>query len=182
MAQFLTGVKSYTVFFLLMMILLHLVPREAYRKYIHFFMGMLLVLAFLSPVLTLLFDSGEFLDMVEYETFQEQLEELQKDTDRIEFLQQDYYEAQCREMTERELEQMALLYDYEMQETDISFTEDNEIEEITMIVHKKEDEISVKKIQIGESEVCENAGDLEKSIREYYGLEEEAVQVLVAEA
>lgn len=182
MAQFLTSVKSYIVFFLLMMILLHLVPREAYRKYIQFFMGMLLVLAFLSPVLSLLFDSGEFLDMVEYEAFQEQLEELQKDTDRIEFLQQDYYKTQCREMTERELAQIVQVYDYELQETEISFSAENEINEIIIVVNKKKEDSLVENIQIGKSENGEEAADLEKSIREYYGLEEGTVQVLVTEA
>lgn len=94
MTQFLTCVKSYTVLFLLMMMLIQLVPKENYRKYIQVFMGMLLVFALLSPVIKFLFDSEEFYELVEYETFQEQLEELKKDTNRVEFLQQDYYEEE----------------------------------------------------------------------------------------
>lgn len=94
MTQFLTCVKSYTVLFLLMMLLIQLVPKENYRKYIQVFMGMLLVFALLSPVIKFLFDSEEFYELVEYETFQEQLEELKKDTNRVEFLQQDYYEEE----------------------------------------------------------------------------------------
>ncbi|MGN0353026.1 MAG: stage III sporulation protein AF [Roseburia sp.] len=186
MTQFLACVKSYTVFFLLMMLLIQLIPKESYRKYIQFFMGMLLVFAFLSPVITLLFDSGEFFELVEYETFQEQLEELEKDTDRIEFLQQDYYEEQCKKIIERELEQIALSYDYEIEETELSYTDEGKINKITLVVKEKDETtIEIAKVSIGieekrTEELEEDCSTLLKSICDYYQIEEEEVEIFVA--
>lgn len=179
MSQFLTCVKSYTVFFLLMMILIHLVPKDGYRKYIQFFMGMLLVFAFLSPVLTLLFDSEEFLDLVEFETFQEQLEELEKDTNRIEFVQQDYYEEQCKKMTQQEIEQVALAFDYEMLESEITFDEEGDIETITLVVREQAEGITIKEVRIGtEQEITnKNCIELQEALQTYYQLDEGAVVV-----
>lgn len=179
MSKFLIGVKSYTVFFLLIMVLLHLVPKEGYRKYIQFFMEMLLVFVFLSPVVAFLFDSDEFLELVEDEMIQEQMEELEKDTHRIEFLQQDYYVEQCKKMIEREVEQITQEFGYEIIDNQIFFDAEDKLEKITLRIQKQENDITIRKIQIGREEkvVEQDCEELREILQTYYQLEEDSVSV-----
>lgn len=43
--------KNYYVFTLILMIFSYLVPKESYKKYIHFFIGIFMVVLFLKPIL-----------------------------------------------------------------------------------------------------------------------------------
>ncbi len=183
MTQILQGAKSYAVFYLIVVILIQLVPKKNYRKYISFFLGMLLVFSFLSPVLSILFDADEFLTSVEYEAVQEQLAQLQKDTDRIEFLQEDYYEKQSVKLVELELEQMALVYGLETVETETSLGGDGRIDGITMIVRKEREGIEIETVRIGEAEKkeTEECSSLRQNICDYYQMEKEAVRIYCEE-
>lgn len=46
--------KNYYVFMLVLMVLSYLVPKEAYKVYIQFFIGIFMLVLLLEPVLTLL--------------------------------------------------------------------------------------------------------------------------------
>lgn len=45
--------KNYYVFTLILMVFSYLVPKESYKKYIQFFIGIFMVVLFLKPILTL---------------------------------------------------------------------------------------------------------------------------------
>lgn len=45
--------KKYYVFMLLLMVFSYLVPKESYKKYIQFFIGIFMVVLFLKPMLVL---------------------------------------------------------------------------------------------------------------------------------
>ena len=47
-----TWVKNLVCFYLLLTVVLHLLPRQSYRKYVRFFSGMLLTILVVSPVLS----------------------------------------------------------------------------------------------------------------------------------
>ena len=45
--------KNYYVFMLILMVFSYLVPKESYKKYLQFFIGIFMVILFLKPILTL---------------------------------------------------------------------------------------------------------------------------------
>ena len=47
-------IKNIICFYIFITVILHLLPKENYRKYVRFFTGMLLVILVMNPVLSLL--------------------------------------------------------------------------------------------------------------------------------
>ena len=78
-------VKCIAVFYIFLTMLLHLVPTEKYQRYIRFFMGLLLIVMVISPVLSLLeksrglsVDFGKLYEQEEKKRLQLEMENLQK--------------------------------------------------------------------------------------------------------
>ena len=68
--------KNYYVFMLILMVFSYLVPREDYKKYIQFFIGVFVVVLLLKPVLTIFtMDNPEFIREV-FEPFNQQMNQL----------------------------------------------------------------------------------------------------------
>ncbi len=78
-------VKSIAVFYIFLTLLLHLVPTERYQRYIRFFMGLLLIVLVMSPVLSVLkkgrgvsVEFGKLYQQEEKKRLQLEIENLQK--------------------------------------------------------------------------------------------------------
>ena len=78
-------VKGIAVFYIFLTMLLHLVPTERYQRYIRFFMGLLLIVLVMSPVLSVLkksrgvsVDFGKLYQQEEKKRLQLEIENLQK--------------------------------------------------------------------------------------------------------
>ena len=68
--------KNYYVFMLILLVLSYLVPKEAYKKYLQFFIGIFIVVLFLKPVLEF-FTMDDPMRIYEvFEPFNRQMEEL----------------------------------------------------------------------------------------------------------
>ena len=48
-----TWVKSLAIFYILLTMIIHLVPTEKYQRYVRFFMGLLLIVMLITPVLSI---------------------------------------------------------------------------------------------------------------------------------
>lgn len=78
-------IKCLAIFYILLTMLLHLVPTEKYQRYVRFFMGLLLIVMLLTPVLSILKNTKtlaeSFLDIYrqeEEQRFMLEMENLQK--------------------------------------------------------------------------------------------------------
>lgn len=70
--------KKTAYFIVLVTVLLHIVPNEAYRKYIRFFTGILLAILLMTPAASLMGaaeELGDLLDGRDYEAKMRQIEE-----------------------------------------------------------------------------------------------------------
>ncbi len=70
--------KNYYVFMLILMVMSYLVPKEEYKVYIQFFIGIFMVVLLLEPVL-------EFLTMNEPALIYEVFDELNKRIEEVSF-------------------------------------------------------------------------------------------------
>jgi len=68
--------KNYYVFMLILLVLSYLVPKEAYKKYLQFFIGIFIVVLFLKPVLELFTMDNPMRIYEVFEPFNRQMEEL----------------------------------------------------------------------------------------------------------
>lgn len=94
MGKLLEWMRGIVLLFFLLTALLYFIPRDVYKKYIRFFMEMVLVLAILLPVMKLFYGEDPFGKMVHYDEFWQELSNLKTDMEHMEYLQNKYYAEQ----------------------------------------------------------------------------------------
>lgn len=90
-------VKPIIYFSIFLTVLLQFLPNEKYKKYIHFFAGLLMIVLVMRPVLNL-FGEEDFSKKVFSESFyQEQSEEIDLNLEDLENAASSYYEELIEE-------------------------------------------------------------------------------------
>ena len=85
MGKLLEWMRGIVLLFFLLTALLYFIPRDVYKKYIRFFMEMVLVLAILLPVMKLFYGEDPFGKMVHYDEFWQELSNLKTDMEHMEY-------------------------------------------------------------------------------------------------
>lgn len=171
-------IKGLFVLFVLLELLVYLVPGESYRKYLHFFAEVIMTFAFLSPILSLFWDSENFLEQVHYESFVEGLNELSRDTAKIEFAQNDYYIKKYELAIAEDVRQIAEGEGYEAADVTVHLSEDYTMEKISLTVKKlQESDIFVAPVEVGEKSGEKDCEKLRSKLANYYQMKEEAIVI-----
>ena len=76
-------IRSILILYFLMMIVLYFAAGESYKKFIRFFMGMVLALTVLRPVLAVFGKEEALQEKITYEAFRQSMEEAQFDFGQI---------------------------------------------------------------------------------------------------
>ena len=71
-------IRSIAYFMVFSAVLTHVIPGQAYRKYIRFFTGLLLVLLLLHPVMEMLGMGEEFLSVYRGTAYEEELRQIRE--------------------------------------------------------------------------------------------------------
>lgn len=156
-------VRGFIVLFVVLTILLHLPPQENYRKYIRFFTELILTLALLTPVLSVFCDSAEFLELIEYEAFTEELSMVSEDMEHIEYLYGDYHREAYEDAIGEDVRRIAEGYHFSVQDVVVELSEEYEVEYIALQI-SGEGEASVSR-------------ELKAELRGYYQLEEKEIEI-----
>lgn len=184
----LSYIRGFIVLFVLLALLLYLPPGKEYQKYIRFFAQLLLVLSILSPFLSIICGDEEFMDKIAYEEFMENLDELSRDTQKIEYMQNDYYREQYEFAAAQDVKQIAgqELSEYGLcaQDVAVRMGEDYTIEEISVQIKKRDaDDITVGEILISGDEEGKGEEDeavyavLRQKLARYYQMEESKIKI-----
>lgn len=173
MNQILEHIRSFAVLFLVVTLLIHLVPGEQLKKYIRFFGELVLTLGFLYPVFQNICGNGGFLELISYEEFSQELEQLARDTEKVSFLKEDYYRAAYEEAIASDVEQMAEREGYDVEAVQVALTGEYAMESIYLRLSGEE------KIVIGviSEEEKTDYGTLRQKLADYYGVEEKDVVI-----
>ena len=178
-----TYIRGFLVLFMLLTLLLYLVPGDGFRRYIRFFAEILLTLGFLSPVLSLLFDSEDFLKKIEYEAFAEGLSELAKDTQKIEFLQNSYYIEEYERAIEMDVTAIAEQHDFMVKDVEVHLTDTYVLDAVSLTVEESgAGEIIIEKIEAkgaGTDSIKEGErySELRSELSQYYRIDEEQIEI-----
>lgn len=174
-------IKGFLTLLILLTILLYLPPGKSYQKYIHFFAELIMTIALLSPILSIFYDSEEFLDMVEYEAFMEELSAVSRDMDQIEFLHSDYHRDTYEEAIAMDVERIAEGYAFEVQDVTVALSEEYTVQEISIeIAEDTSGEIDVERSALQEANAERGAmigARLKQELMEYYQLVESQVKI-----
>ena len=76
-------IKCLAIFYILLTMLLHLVPTEKYQKYVRFFMGLVLIVILVTPMLSLLEKNRELPSSFSYLYSQEENKRLEQDMENL---------------------------------------------------------------------------------------------------
>lgn len=83
--------KNYYVFMLILLVLSYLVPKDEYKKYIQFFIGIFVVVLLLKPVLTFFtMDHPARIHEV-FESFNQQMEQLDMELEEGESIYEHFF-------------------------------------------------------------------------------------------
>lgn len=181
MTAILSHIRSFAVLFLAVTLLMSMVPRQQFGKYIRFFAQLVLVFGFLSPVLSGLFGSEDFLKQLDYETFSEELEQLTLDTGRLAFLQNDYYRAQYEDAAAMDVQKKAEEYGYPVESVQVTLSEDYMVSTISVVLCRDGEEIIIGKILLSGEEQTQGwdeTQELAKILSEYYGVETDKISIV----
>lgn len=179
MLEYIRGILT---LFVLMTLLLYLIPGEKFQKYIRFFTELVLTLGFVMPVLSLFGDSEKFMKMIDYEEFTESLSEISRDSQRMEFLQNDYYLKEYETAIEGDIMSIAESYGFTVNRADAHLTEDYTLDSIELTVSNRgSDEIVIGKIMEGDlAETGEDDGvctGLKEELAEYYRMDQSLISI-----
>jgi hypothetical protein len=164
MEGILEHLRSFVVLFLIVMLLIQMVPREHLKKYIRFFGELVLALGFLSPILKGICESDSFLADIAYEEFAEELEQMAKDSRKVQYLKNDYYKEAYENAIAAEVESLAHQCGYEAAEADVALTEQFAMESVYLVLKGEEME--------------EEYEALRQELSAYYGLEESSIVIV----
>lgn len=196
MEAILEWMKGIVILFVVLSALMYLVPKAQYKKYIQFFMEMVIVIAVISPISKVIYASEDFEEKIQYSQFWQEMENVQMDVEKMDFIQSDYHRAEYEAAIEEDIRLMAEGKEYEIGQIDAALSEKYELESVTMVVKMEKEkneergweveDISVDTIGGGES-LAEKAileqglSELKKEIRSFYQLEEEQIVILLEE-
>lgn len=133
-------VQSFLVLFLLMKVLLFLIPRSAFEKYISFFSGVILAIGVLHPVL-LLFDWEETWYKTLYAaTFEKQALEASINVEKLGDSEDDFYNHQMKLLVAREIKSQMQLAGIEVKEVEVALSKDYQVNNIRVVVSGENEE------------------------------------------
>lgn len=195
MEAVLEWMKGIVILFVVLTALLWLVPKEQYKKYIRFFMELLIVLAVIRPVTGLIDFDGTFDEKIRNSQFMQEMENLRLDTAKLDFMQQDYRKSEYETVIAQDICSMAEGKAYEVQEIEVSLSEQYELDTVVLTLaaaQEEEDaadgEVKIENIVIGKNSEGENAAtqtmleqgarELKKEIMSYYQIRESQISIL----
>ena len=106
MKEFIYGwIQDIAFYTILMEVVLHVLPQQGQKKYLQFFMGIVLIILVISPVLSAAGLDGQLDEAYARQTYDQELQEFQRRQQMIE----ESYESRLEERVEKAAEELEKL-------------------------------------------------------------------------
>lgn len=176
-------VKNIVCFYILLTVVLHLLPKEGYQKYVRFFSGMLLVILILTPVLSILGKEEVLLKKIDQTRFFQELDNLKLDTEHLEQTQKRAYLKEYERAIGTDISRIAEGKQLHACWTQVHLSDDYQVESVAMEVSFEEEEgLSVQRASFGDdSQEYPEVYHLKQELMDFYQLEEEQISITVKE-
>ncbi|MCI9136873.1 MAG: stage III sporulation protein AF [Lachnospiraceae bacterium] len=180
--EFIYGwVRNIVCFYIFMTVILHVLPRENYRKYVKFFSGMLLMILVLTPILSLLGQEELLMKKINQTGFFQELNNLKLDTEHLEQTQKRVYLQEYERAIEMDVGRIAEEKQMKALWTEVHLSEEYQVESIGMEVSlNREEGLFVSKASFkDDSGEYSEVYELKRELMEFYQLEEGQIQITV---
>lgn len=163
--------------------ILHLLPKESYQKYVRFFTGLLLMLLVAAPILSLFGKEDVLMEKISQAEFLQEMDNMKMDTAYMEDIQKETYKKEYEKAIGMDISRMAENAALQMNQVEVSLSEEYQVEQISMEVCFSED----KGLHISKASFSDNSREypqvyeLKQELMEYYGLEESQITISVQE-
>lgn len=173
-------VRNLVCFYIFMTAVLHLLPKESYRKYIRFFTGLLLVILVLTPVFSLFRDENVLYEKIAQAGFWQDTENIKLDTEYLEDSQRAIYQKEYEKAIGVDISQMAESQELETREVEVQLDHDYQVKQISLKVSFSDGEgAGVEKAFFAGEEEYPAVRQLKKNLSEFYGIAESQIEVAV---
>lgn len=125
-------IRSILILYFLMMIILYFAAGESYKKFIRFFMGLVLALTILRPMLSLLGKEEALREGITYESFRQSMEEAQFDFGQMEETENEVYRRQYERALEEQFLEAAKDQLLDIESISVSLNAEYELEQVTI--------------------------------------------------
>lgn len=169
--------------FLLLVVARQLIPNGRLKKYIYFFTELVLIIGVMQPFFSFWGDNDALLDKIRSETFTENLSEASRDISRMEYLRNDYYRKEYEDAAALDVLSTADGYldpfGLAGKRASVELTENYEVKKMVLTVGKKEeDDTEGMFVEQGKAQGSKVVLDgLKQRLMQYYGAEEEQIQI-----
>ena len=131
-------VRNLAFYFIFLSVLMNVIPQGEKRKYIRFFMGLLLILVLIQPLLT----AGQLEQILSWETLSEgirqEYEDFSMEKKYLEQEGKDYVQKNCQKEMERQIKTLLEQLSYESTEVRVDFFngEKLDVKEIRCVIRR----------------------------------------------
>lgn len=132
METVLQWVKGIVILLIVGNVLMYLVQGRTYEKYVRLFFQVIVILAVLAPVGSVVLDRDAFLEAVDYESFRQEMDSIQRDSQHMTELGQTYAAEQYRAAVEEDVTRMLQRMDVSPSYVEAQLGESYEIEHLTI--------------------------------------------------
>lgn len=169
-------VKNYSMVFLLMTVLCSMTAKKEYRQYIQFFVEMILVIALVTPLLSLLGKNDDFFEKIAYDSFWQGLDSIRMDQEKVEFLNGEHYVEYYENTIESDISMMVEDAGYTATDVKVQMNESYELEAVSLEVAKQEE----NRIIVGTVDFLPEDGEitrLKEKIASYYQIDVSMISI-----
>lgn len=146
-------VKNYSMAVLLMTVMTSIAAKKEYKKYIQFFVEIILVMTLVNPLFQAAGKSEGLFEKISYDSFWQGLEGIRKDQEKIDFLNDDYYMEYYEKAIGEDVRLLAENYGYGVIDVKLTLNEAFGVETMELKVAKLEEEaIIVGRVENGPEE------------------------------
>ena len=156
--------------------LLHVLPDSAYRKYVNFYIGLLIILMVLKPVASVFSLDETFEKTVQIQELKRELSELNIAWDGLDDLGTQKIEKAWKEEMEEQMEKTAKTCGFRVEEMEIDLEENRDGGIDTVSIRM---EVSI--LYPSESNAEKRKAELSDTITEIYGIEKSKIRITVRE-
>lgn len=176
-----TWVKNLVCFYIFITVILHLLPKENYQKYVRFFAGMLLMILVVSPILSLMGKEDILLQKISQAGFFQEMDNLKLDTEHLQDTQKEVYVQEYERAVGMDISRMAEDKQLNTRQVEVHLSEDYQVDSIVMEVSlANEDGLSVHKASFADnSREYPQVYKLKQELMDFYQIEEGQIEIVV---
>lgn len=170
-------IKNYSMVFLLMTVITSAAAKKEYKKYIHLFVEIILVITLANPFLRALNRSEDLFEKISFESFWQGLEEIRMDRDKMDFLNEDYYVDYFEKAVLADVGLMAENIGYTLIDAKVTLNEDLKAEAMELKVAKQDMEpVIIGSVE--EEPEKEELTRLREKIASYYQIDAASISII----